>query len=307
MAGHGVMSAADFLFAATVGEAEVVDASALYTVTVRTNLADYAEHGEGPRRAAERGEGPQEAASAVEGLSGELDEEVQDDDDIFKLVTIPERTIIVKRSYSAFREVRRRGAGLGYTLVPADATRVWSVLWPLQLRDALCKSRVAGAASLPELPGKSLFAASAKDLALRRSAFASLLTHIGNNAELAANDATCAFLSGACAPCVGKRFCSRWMSRRQQPARSMTFVLCMHAEVPKPDFAVIHQDAMAAVREMLGVTDWSPRYTSKSGVEIATHTSPSSDLHMLRSTVLVPLRVDRAHAHYKARGLAPSD
>ena len=70
-------------------------------------------------------------------------------------------------------------------------------VWLLQLRDALCKSRFAASAGLPELPGKSLFAVSAKDLAVRRSAFAALLTYVGNHAELAAADATCAFLSGA--------------------------------------------------------------------------------------------------------------
>ena len=89
------MSAAAFLFAATVGEAEVAgSASALYTVTVVTNLAEYAEHGDNCQQ------------EAVEQPSSELDDELQDEDDTFKLVTIPERTITVKRSYSAFREVR---------------------------------------------------------------------------------------------------------------------------------------------------------------------------------------------------------
>ena len=76
---------------------------------------------------------------------------------------------------------------------------------------------------------------------------------------------------------------------------------CVPSEVPKPDFAFIHQEALAAVRDMLEVAEWTPRYTSKSGVEIATHASPSSDMHMLRSTMLVPLPVERVHAHYKAR------
>ena len=99
------MSAATFLFAATVGEAEVAgSASALYTVTVRTNLAEYAEHA-----------GSQEA---VERPSDELDAELQDDDDVFKLVTIAERTITVKRSYSAFREVRRCALLLVVLLTP---------------------------------------------------------------------------------------------------------------------------------------------------------------------------------------------
>ena len=78
-----MFAAASFVFAATVGAAEVAgSASALYTVTVRTNLVEYAEQ---PK--------------------SELDGELQDDEDTFKLVTIPERTITVKRSYSAFREV----------------------------------------------------------------------------------------------------------------------------------------------------------------------------------------------------------
>lgn len=78
-----------FSFSATVGAAEVTgSSSAVYAVTVRTNLAAYREHGEG--------------LPAPEVLSGELEEDAVDD---FKLATMPERTFTVKRSYSAFREV----------------------------------------------------------------------------------------------------------------------------------------------------------------------------------------------------------
>jgi hypothetical protein len=103
--------ATSFLFAATVGEAEVVgSASALYTVTVRTNLADYAEQGS---------------------LSDEPDAE---QDDIFKLET--ERIIIVKRSYSAFTEVRlcagpRRGGPALSFLALLTPRAFGSLRWPL--------------------------------------------------------------------------------------------------------------------------------------------------------------------------------
>lgn len=79
-----------FSFSATVGAAEVTgSSSAVYAVTVRTNLAAYREHGEG-------------LPALEEALSGELEEDAVDD---FKLATMPERTFTVKRSYSAFREV----------------------------------------------------------------------------------------------------------------------------------------------------------------------------------------------------------
>lgn len=96
--------------------------------------------------------------------------------------------------------------------------------------------------------------------------------------------------------------CSR--ARLQALLPCLKSASCTPTEVPKPDFALIHQEALAAVREMLEVAEWAPRYTSKSGVEIATHASPSSEVHMLRSTVLVPLPVERVHAHYKAREAA---
>jgi hypothetical protein len=77
-----------FYFTATVGAAEVTgSSSAVYAVTVRTNLAAHRDHGQG--------------LPAPDVLSGELEEEEDD----FKLATIPERTITVKRTYSAFREV----------------------------------------------------------------------------------------------------------------------------------------------------------------------------------------------------------
>ena len=70
--------------------------------------------------------------------------------------------------------------------------------------------------------------------------------------------------------------------------------------MPKPDFAVVHQESLAAVRDVLAVKDWVVQY-AKHGIEIAVHACPSCDVHMLRSTVLVPLPVERAHAHYKVR------
>jgi hypothetical protein len=157
-----------------------------------------------------------------------------------------------------------------------------------QLRDALCKSRVAGSASLPELPGKALFATSAKELELRQRAFYAMLTHIGAHAELASADATCAFLSGACA--LARRH-SRVLKKRTHP------------DAPKPDYGVVHRDALAAVRAVLAVKDWEVQY-SKNGIEIAVHACTTSDLHMIRSSVLVPLSVERTHAHYKARAQA---
>ena len=88
-----------FTFVAAVGAAEVAgSSSAVYTVTVRTNLAEYREHGEGPPV-------PEVHQEAAQGLSGELDDDVLADEFANKLVIIPERTITVKRSYSAFREV----------------------------------------------------------------------------------------------------------------------------------------------------------------------------------------------------------
>ena len=74
------------LSSTSVNVADVIRAlPTALAVTVRTNLAEYAEQ---PKN--------------------ELDDELQDDEDTFKLVTIPERTITVKRSYSAFREVLQK-------------------------------------------------------------------------------------------------------------------------------------------------------------------------------------------------------
>jgi hypothetical protein len=84
-----------FSFVATVGAAEVAgSSSAVYTVTVRTNLAEYREHGEG-------------APAPEDVLQDIAAEEPHEDalDNLLTLVTIPERTITVKRTYSAFREV----------------------------------------------------------------------------------------------------------------------------------------------------------------------------------------------------------
>lgn len=55
-----------------------------------------------------------------------------------------------------------------------------------------------------------------------------------------------------------------------------------------------------AVREMLAMTDWVIQY-AKHDIEIATRACSSSEMHMLRSSVLIPLPVERTHAHYKAR------
>ena len=72
--------------------------------------------------------------------------------------------------------------------------------------------------------------------------------------------------------------------------------------MPKPDFGVVHQESLAAAQAMLAIKrqDWAVQY-SKNGIEIAIHACPTSDLHMIRSQVLVPLPVERTHAHYKAR------
>lgn len=83
-----------FTFNTAVGDAEVTGSSAVYAVVVRTNLPEYAEHGEGPR-VAETQLQQQQAAR------GEPDDDVV----LETLVTIPERTITVKRSYSEFKEV----------------------------------------------------------------------------------------------------------------------------------------------------------------------------------------------------------
>ena len=92
---RAMSGAAAFCFTSSVGAAELAgSSSAVYAVTVRTNLSEYQEHGEGPP-ASEAQQTPSE------GLGGELDDDAAVDD----LVTVPERTIHVKRSYSAFREV----------------------------------------------------------------------------------------------------------------------------------------------------------------------------------------------------------
>jgi hypothetical protein len=91
-----------------------------------------------------------------------------------------------------------------------------------QLRDALFKSRLAGSSLLPELPGKSLFAPSSADLVLRQRAFASLLDYLGQNEELAAADATCAFLSGACLVALSV-FPAISLTARVQTCRRPTF------------------------------------------------------------------------------------
>ena len=70
---------------------------------------------------------------------------------------------------------------------------------PLQLRDALEKSGLPGAAALPALPAKRLFGSQSDAVTRERlAAFNALLTAIGASEALAAADATCAFLS--CAP-----------------------------------------------------------------------------------------------------------
>ena len=85
------MSGLAFSFVATVGAAEVAgSSSAVYNVTVRTNLAEYREHGE------------RLPASEVQREDeGELEDDAPED----LIVTIPERTITVVRTYTAFREV----------------------------------------------------------------------------------------------------------------------------------------------------------------------------------------------------------
>ena len=90
--------ASAFTFDAAVGAAEVAGSSALYKVTIRTNLAEYREHGEGA------------PAPEVQQQSGELDEDALED--AFKVVTVPERTIVVKRSYTAFCQARPRSCRL---------------------------------------------------------------------------------------------------------------------------------------------------------------------------------------------------
>ena len=71
-------------------------------------------------------------------------------------------------------------------------------------------------------------------------------------------------------------------------------------DVPKPDFGVVHHESLDAVRAVLAIKDWTVQY-SKNGIEIAVHACPTSDMHMIRSQVLVPLPVERTHAHYKVR------
>ena len=172
----------------------------------------------------------------------------------------------------------------------ADAPRFWLVRWPLTAARRVVQEPNRGFSQPAGAPRQEPLCGDGKGP--RTSALClCFLAHIHWQRR------------GACCCRRDLRFsqrCVRWQALT--PRLVSTSSTC--TEVPKPDFALIHQQAMAAVREMLEVAEWAPRYTSKSGVEIATHASPSSDVHMLRSTVLVPLPVDRVHAHYKARALA---
>lgn len=155
-----------------------------------------------------------------------------------------------------------------------------------QLRDSLSKNtRLAGSSLLPELPGRSLFASSAAELVLRQRSFSSLLDYLGLNEELAAADATCAFFSGACS-LAGKSF--------HLANRTL-------ADVPAPNLHAVHLESVGEARAVLTIDTWALQY-SKNGIEIAVHALPTSNLHLIKTKLTVPLSVERTHAHYTVRG-----
>jgi hypothetical protein len=78
---------------------------------------------------------------------------------------------------------------------------------------------------------------------------------------------------------------------------------CTRADVPAPDLRVAHLESLNEARAVLAVDNWAVQY-SKKGIEIAVHALPSSNFHLIKSSVVVPLSVERTHAHYTVRGQA---
>ena len=150
---------------------------------------------------------------------------------------------------------------------------------------------------MPQLPGKSftIFAPTAdpKTLDKRRAAFASLLAHIAQYEALACSDATVAFFSDVARPDIGKVHATA-LQRMLQGAPRRVCVLAGSAR------GRVTSRCGAAVLA-LPPHGWEARY-DKNGVRICVQRVASSHLYLLRSTISVPLPVERTHAHYTVRG-----
>ena len=201
-----------------------------------TDLPEYEAHGEPlkppseapPTERGDEGGGGAGGGSAAANDASSGDDEGELVDALSTLTLIPERRIRVRRTYSAFVQARRAAAAFTQRneRLPRCAHG--------QLRDALTKAGF----QLPELPGKSYFSSTdAKTIEARRVAFSKLLEAIGNDQASACADATCAWLSGACAH----------MHDRADAALSCAAP--PRADVAKPDYAKTHASALQRMHE----------------------------------------------------------
>lgn len=178
--------------------------------------------------------------------------------------------IAVATNLSAYEDTEEEGEKGGEVPLTGQSERVLSLRRTYsqftKLREALVKSKLAGAATLPVLPGKPLFggAVSAAEVSKRCAAFDALLKHLGHHAALATADATCAFL----------------------------------CDVPTPDFGAVRAAAAAKMAEITATTGWDVVY-SKDGIEVATVKEAGSNLVSLRSDLLLPLPVATAFLLYR--------
>jgi len=163
----------DYTFLPVVSDAVSVGSSTTYLVTVHTTLPEYAEHGEALGAETTSTLSEEEAARVDAAAAAVTEAGVQEgvgklSGSLASLALIGERAIRVRRSYTAF----------------------------VQLRSALAAlASLPGCKSLPELPGKTLFTATdANTVERRRTSFQALLSHVASHPLLAASEPMAGFL-----------------------------------------------------------------------------------------------------------------
>jgi PX domain len=139
----------------------------------------------------------------------------------------------------------------------------------VKLRADLVRKKVAGAASLPVLPGKPMFGGSVseKETEKRCAAFDAFFKALAKSPELASCEIVVGFLS----------------------------------EVPLPVWEEVHAQTKSKMNALLSLTTgWDVQY-SKNGIEIAVMKVPDSDFVLIKSDLTLPLPSSTVHKMYTVR------